>query len=91
MLFRSYQFSYRDPHIVETLAAFAGLREYIAAKNWSQTDIGRAMGIAPSPLGTLTFGHATAMRMAGWDGLAAKVVEKLSAGAAKTAPRIVIE
>ncbi len=38
-----YQFSYRDPHIVETLRTFTKLREYIAAQNWSQTDIDRAI------------------------------------------------
>ena len=38
-----YQFSYRDPHVVETLNAFAKLRDYIAAQTWSQTDIDRAI------------------------------------------------
>jgi len=36
-------YSFRDPHIVETLATFDGLRSYIAAQNWSQTDIDRAI------------------------------------------------
>jgi len=35
--------SYRDPHVVETLAAFEGLRAYVAAQSWSQTDIDRAI------------------------------------------------
>jgi len=36
-------YSFRDPHIVETLATFDGLRAYIAAQHWSQTDIDRAI------------------------------------------------
>jgi Zn-dependent M16 (insulinase) family peptidase len=36
-------YSFRDPHIVETLAVFAGLRETVAAQTWSQTDIDRAI------------------------------------------------
>ena len=36
-------YSYRDPHIVETLATFAGLRAHVAAQQWSQTDIDRAI------------------------------------------------
>jgi Zn-dependent M16 (insulinase) family peptidase len=36
-------YSFRDPHIVETLAVFDGLRETIAAQTWSQTDIDRAI------------------------------------------------
>ena len=36
-------FSYSDPHIIETLAVFDRLRDYIAAQQWSQTDIDRAI------------------------------------------------
>ncbi|MEI8063053.1 MAG: insulinase family protein, partial [Verrucomicrobiota bacterium] len=36
-------YSFRDPHIVQTLATFDGLRAYIAAQHWSQTDIDRAI------------------------------------------------
>ena len=36
-------FSFRDPQIVETLQTFAGLRAYLAAQRWSQTDIDRAI------------------------------------------------
>ena len=35
--------SYFDPHIVETLDVFDGLRGHIAAQHWSQTDIDRAI------------------------------------------------
>lgn len=55
------------------LAAFA-VTVGLAGVALSMTEISRAMGIAPSPLGTLTFGHATAMRMAGWDGLGARAI-----------------
>ena len=60
-----YQFSYRDPHIVETLAAFAGLREYIAAQNWSQTDIDRAIiGSAKEAEKPIRPADATALALA---------------------------
>jgi Zn-dependent M16 (insulinase) family peptidase len=36
-------YSFRDPNIVETLATFDGLRDYLAAQQWSQTDIDRAI------------------------------------------------
>ena len=36
-------FSFRDPRIVETLRTFDGLRAYLAAQRWSQTDIDRAI------------------------------------------------
>jgi Zn-dependent M16 (insulinase) family peptidase len=36
-------YSYSDPNIVETLAIFDRLRDYIAAQQWSQTDIDRAI------------------------------------------------
>jgi hypothetical protein len=35
--------SSQDPNIVETLAIFDGLHDYIAAQQWSQTDIDRAI------------------------------------------------
>ena len=35
--------SFRDPNIVETLAVFDGLRDHVATRQWSQTDIGRAI------------------------------------------------
>ena len=35
--------SFRDPKIVETLSAFDGLSGHIAAQNWSQTDVDRAI------------------------------------------------
>ena len=36
-------YSYRDPHIVQTLETFDGLRVFIAAQHWNQTDIDRAI------------------------------------------------
>jgi Zn-dependent M16 (insulinase) family peptidase len=36
-------YSYSDPNIVETLAIFDRFRDYIAAQQWSQTDIDRAI------------------------------------------------
>ena len=36
-------FSFRDPQIVGTLRTFAGVRAYLAAQRWSQTDIDRAI------------------------------------------------
>jgi hypothetical protein len=35
--------SYSDPRIVETLAIFDGLRDYVAAQRWEQIDIDRAI------------------------------------------------
>ncbi len=35
--------SFRDPKITETLAVFDGLRNYLTAQKWSQTDIDRAI------------------------------------------------
>jgi hypothetical protein len=55
------------------IAAFV-ITVVLAGAALSTTEISRAMAIAPSPLGTLTFGHATAMRMAGWDGLGARAI-----------------
>ncbi|MCS7049926.1 MAG: hypothetical protein NZ483_11630, partial [Verrucomicrobiae bacterium] len=38
-----YQFSYRDPHIFETLDVFHQLPTWLAAQTWTQTDIDRAI------------------------------------------------
>lgn len=38
-----YQFSYRDPHIVETLQVFENLPAWFAEQSWTQTDIDRAI------------------------------------------------
>jgi Zn-dependent M16 (insulinase) family peptidase len=35
--------SFWDPNIVETLSVFDGLRDHVAAQQWSQTDIDRAI------------------------------------------------
>jgi len=35
--------SFRDPHIVQTLQVFAGVRAYIEGTNWNQTDVNRAI------------------------------------------------
>jgi Zn-dependent M16 (insulinase) family peptidase len=39
----AYMFSFRDPHIVETLAVFDGLSDWVAGQRWTQTDIDRAI------------------------------------------------
>jgi hypothetical protein len=60
-----YQFSYRDPHIVETLAVFDRLRDYLAAQNWSQTDIDRAIiGSAKEAEKPIRPAEATAVALA---------------------------
>ncbi len=60
-----YQFSYRDPHIVETLRVFDKLREYIAAQDWSQTDIDRAIiGSAKEAEKPIRPAEATAVALA---------------------------
>ena len=38
-----YLSSFRDPKIVETLAVFDGLRDWFATRQWSQTDVDRAI------------------------------------------------
>lgn len=35
--------SYRDPHVTRTLDVFRRTRDYVAAANWNESDIGRAV------------------------------------------------
>jgi Zn-dependent M16 (insulinase) family peptidase len=58
-------FSFRDPHIVETLRVFDGLREYVAAQNWTQTDVDRAIiGSAKEAERPIRPGEATGQALA---------------------------
>ena len=57
-------YSYRDPNIVETLAIFDRLHDYIAAQQWSQTDIDRAIiGSATEAVMPIRPAWATAMAL----------------------------
>jgi hypothetical protein len=38
-----YLHSYRDPRIVETLRVFDGIRDFVSAAAWTQTDVDRAI------------------------------------------------
>jgi len=38
-----YLYSYRDPRVFETLRVFDGLRDFVSAAAWSQTDVDRAI------------------------------------------------
>jgi Zn-dependent M16 (insulinase) family peptidase len=58
-------YSFRDPHIVETLRVFAGLRDYVAAQQWSQTDVDRAIiGSAKEAERPIRPGEATGQALA---------------------------
>ena len=35
--------SYRDPHVTRTLDVFRRTRDYVAAANWNESDVGRAV------------------------------------------------
>jgi len=57
--------SYRDPRIVETLAVFDGLHDWVAAQQWTQTDIDRAIiGSAKDVERPIRPGEATGMALA---------------------------
>lgn len=46
----------------------------VAAAALPHTEIGRAVGAAPAPLGILTFGHATLLELAGCSGGMARII-----------------
>jgi hypothetical protein len=57
-------YSYRDPRIVETLQVFDRFREFIAAQDWTQTDIDRAIiGSAKEAERPIRPGEATGLAL----------------------------
>lgn len=60
----AYMFSFRDPHIVETLEVFDGLPAWVVAQQWTQTDIDRAIiGSAKDAEKPIRPGEATALAL----------------------------
>jgi Zn-dependent M16 (insulinase) family peptidase len=60
----AYMFSFRDPHIVETLAVFDGLTDWVARQQWTQTDIDRAIiGSAKDAEKPIRPGEATGLAL----------------------------
>jgi hypothetical protein len=57
-------------HAIVALLATLGL----AGVALMTTQIGQAVGIAPSPWGTMTFGHVTVLRVAGLEGASARIM-----------------